>query len=331
MTASFGVVIPSFGAFADPDTAFALAQAAEDAGFDDIWFGDHIIVPGYAAAFTPPDWLDALTSCMVGLGATSRIRFGTDVLVAPYRNPILVAKMAASADRLSKGRLILGMGVGYLRGEFEALGAPPYAERGAVTDEYLEVMRLLWSSDGPVSYEGRYVSFSDALFGPRPVQEPMPLWVGGNAPAAFRRAARFGTGWHPLFPTPEQYAHGRREIVARRGDAGASGFTFSFSCATTKLIAEPPATYRTNTWDEIGELPDDFSYAPPVPTAPDGRPRFVGTPDQVRSDVEEYQAAGVEHFTLRFATGAPDDRPEEMLEQLRWFAADVARRPHRTQ
>jgi probable F420-dependent oxidoreductase len=321
---SFGFVIPGFGPFADPEAMVHLLQVGEDLGYDDVWFGDHVIVPSYAAHLTHPDWLEPLTACFMGMGRTTRLRFGTDVLVAPYRNPVLVAKMAATADHLSGGRLTLGVGVGYLRGEFAALGAD-YANRGAVTDEFLTVLRTLWESDGVVAHDGPTVQFSDAVFGPKPAQRPLPLWVGGNVPRALRRAADLGDGWHPLFPTPEQYAEARRTILDRRGP-DAAPFTFSYSCAATSLLDREPTDFAAGTWDELGDIPDDFTYAPPLPADRDGRPRFLGTPDQVARDIEAYVAAGVEHFTLRFANGSPDVGVDDMVGQMQRFVAEVAPR-----
>lgn len=319
---SYGYVIPSFGPFADPGAVVDLLQAGESLGYDDVWFGDHVVVPSYAAALTQPDWLEPLTACFLGLGRTTRLRFGTDVLVAPYRNPVLVAKMVATADHLSGGRLTLGVGVGYLRGEFAALGAD-YANRGAVTDEFLRVLRLLWESKGSVSYAGDHVSFEDVVFGPAPVQQPIPLWVGGNVPRALRRAADLGDGWHPLFPTPEQYAEARSFISERRGP-NAAPFTYSYSCAVTTLLDEEPTDFTAGTWDELDDIPDDFSYAPPLPTTAEGRPRFLGTPEQVAGDIQAYVDAGVEHFTLRFANGGPGVGVDDMLAQMQRFMAEVA-------
>ncbi len=324
---TFGFVIPSFGDFTDPSVFADLVQAGEDLGFADVWFGDHVVVPSYAAKFLSPDWLDPIAACIYGIGRTRRIRFGTDVLVAPYRHPALVAKMVASAERLSPGRFVLGVGVGYLRGEFAILGLD-VADRGAMTDEFLEVLHLLWEGEGTLAHAGKHFRFDDAVFGPRP-PDPLPVWVGGNGPRALRRAALHGTGWHPLFPTSEGYAAAREQILSQR--AAQAPFTFSYSCAVTTLLERPPDDRALGTWDEMADIPDDFSYSPPIPLAGDGRPRFVGTPDVVGDDIEAYVAAGVEHFTLRFANGSPDVGPAELLAQLRWFATDIAPRFARAQ
>jgi probable F420-dependent oxidoreductase len=307
----FGVALPCIGAYAEPGVAAELVALAESLGYADVWFGDHVLVPSYAAAFTSPEWLDPLASCAVHLARTSRIRVGTDVLVAPYRHPAVVAKLATSLDVLTGGRLTLGFGVGYLKGEFAALGLS-YEERGTVTDDHLAAIRTLWDSKGEVvPFAGQ-----DVRFGPAPVQDPMPLWVGGNVPAAHRRAATYGTGWHPLFPTPEAYAEGRRRIIEHRGHA--DGFTFSMSCAITRVL-EPGEVFKPTTWGDDVAIPDDFGYAPAVPVT-DGRARFVGTADHLRADVQAYADVGVEHLTLRFAHGGPDVPPADFADQLHRFA-----------
>ena len=180
---AFGVAIPSYGPFSDGSTLTPIAQAAEDLGYADAWFADHVVIPGYAAEISGTSWLEPLACCLVGLGATRTLRFGTDVLVAPYRNPVLVAKMAASADRLSGGRLTLGLGTGYIHGEFEALGAPDYARRGQVTDEYIQVLRCLFESSGACSFAGEFVQFDDAA--------PLGRWQPEPRPAASCRPRRW--------------------------------------------------------------------------------------------------------------------------------------------
>lgn len=320
----FGFVIPAFGEFSSPHTMLALVELGESLGYGDVWFGDHVVVPGYAAGITDPGWLDPVTACCFALARTSRIRAGIEVLVAPYRHPALVAKMLATADHLSQGRMIPVVGVGYLRGEFAILGAD-HRTRGAVTDEHLEVLRLLWDGDGPVAHHGEHFDFDDAAFGPRTVQRPMPLWVGGNAPAARRRAARFGTGWHPLFPTPEQYAAGRTEILALR-EGTTEPFRFSYTCGITTVLDTTPDAYVAETWAEQEGVPEDFAYAPPLPVTGSGRLRFVGTPDDIADDIADYAAAGVDHITLRFSYGGPDASVDDFASQLRRFATDVAPR-----
>jgi probable F420-dependent oxidoreductase len=312
------VCIPTFGPYADVGLFRELVAAAEDLGYAEAWFSDHVVMPGYAAAIGT-EWLEPIACCLTGLASTKRLRFGTDILVAPYRNPVLLAKMAATADVLSGGRLTLAMGVGYIRGEFAALNAPPYEERGAVTDEYITVLRCLFGSRGPVSFRGRYVVFDDIHFAPVPVQNPLPIWVGGNVPAARRRAAMLGDGWHPLFPGVEEYAAGVEEISA--SGTLREGFTFSYSCAQVEIVEGPRAPSAT--YEHYGDLPAEFSYAPPFPTRPDGTTRFVGDPSLVTQDIREYCDAGVSHFTLRFWTGGPDQTPEWLIGQMRRFSEQV--------
>jgi probable F420-dependent oxidoreductase len=319
----FGVVIPTYGRFGDPDALRRLVDQAEAVGFDSAWFGDHVVVPGYAAGPTDPHWYEALTCAFHAIGHTTRLQFGTDVVVLPCREPLLLAKMAATASLLSGGRFALGLGVGFLRGEFEALGAPPFGERGAVADEYLEVMRLALSTAGPASFDGRWVRFEDVCFGPVPAQPP-PLIVGGNHDRAIARAARLGDGWHPLWPTPERYAEGRARILDARRAAGIDRpFRFSYSCPHTVLLdddgaAAPVAAHHS------GDLGPDYAYVPALPHAEDGRVRFVGTAEQLRDDVAAFAAAGVEQLVVRL--WIPSDAELTLdghLELMRRFMDEV--------
>jgi probable F420-dependent oxidoreductase len=322
----FGVVIPTWGDYGEPRTIRRLILAAEELGYSTAWFGDHLLLPDYATALSPANWYEALTCCFVGMGLTTRLRFGTDVLVLPYRDPRPLAKMAATADQLSGGRLTLGVGVGFLRGEFEALGAPDLAERGAVSDEYVRVLRLLWESEGPLSFDGKYVRFESAHAVPRPAQRPLPLWVGGNGRRAQRRAAELGDGWHPLFPSADDYARGRKAIAELRDGRDLEDFTFSYSCSETRVLASGEARAEPHTYSDMGDLPDDYTYVPDVPRTADGRAYFVGTAAQVAGDLQALAAAGVQHFALRFWSGDPDFGPDRVLEQMRRFASDVAPR-----
>lgn len=327
MTLEFGVVVPTWGAFGDPAKIRRLILAAEELGYASVWVGDHLLLPDYAVSLSPANWYEALSTCMLGLGWTQRLRFGTDVLVAPYRDPRLLAKMAATADRLSGGRLTLGLGVGFLAGELRALGQDP-AQRGAVTDECLAVLRLLFETEGAVGFEGRHYRFDPVHCEPKPLQQPLPLWVGGNGRRGVRRAALLGDGWHPLFPTPEQYAEGRATILKLRAEHGleARPFRFSYSCPETRILADDAPFPSATGYAGATDLPPDYAYAPPPPRDPSGRPLFMGNAEQLVGDFGRLAAAGVEHVALRFWAGSPAAGLEDSLEQMERFAAKVVPR-----
>ena len=286
----FGFAVPAYGRWADTAAVRDLIQAGDALGYDTAWFPDHIAVPEYAVKVNlRPPFLEPLAAIGWGLGVTERITFGTDVLVAPYRHPLTVASMAGTLARLAGPRLILGIGVGYLRGEFDALGVP-YESRGAQTDTFLARFR---EPSGDVSL---------------PPAEAVPLWVGGNNRRAEQRAAVLGDGWHPLWMPAAAYADARARILALRTERGVGRpFAFSYSCGATGLLdgdgrpwpAPPPPASKDS----------EFSYAPPAWVDDDNRPRFVGTPDQVIGDLRLLETAGVQHVTLRF--GNADVAPLE--------------------
>jgi probable F420-dependent oxidoreductase len=322
----FAAAVPSHGPFGDPVAVRDLVQAAEDLDYDGAWFSDRVAVPAYTASFHSANWFDALACMLVGVGATRRLRFGSDVLVAPFRNPVLLARQLATADQLSGGRITIGIGVGYVRGEFEAVGAPDVAHRGAVTDEVLEILRLALDAEPavPISFAGRWFSFEDLHFGPRTIQAPFPLWVAGNSRPALRRAARLGTGWHPLFPTPEQYRQGRDAILAARGSA--AGFTFCLSCPETEVRFDREGSHVDHPYERLGKIPDEFSWGPPIPVDPSGRTRFRGTPDQVAGDVQSFVEAGVDYFILRFWSTEPDMSVAEVVRRMQRVKDEVVSR-----
>lgn len=326
MSLEFGVVVPTWGAYGEAEKIRRLIERAEALGYASVWVGDHLLLPDYAVKLSPANWYEAVACCLVGLGWTNQLRFGTDVLVAPYRDPRLLAKMAATADQLSGGRLTLGLGVGFLEGELRALGQDP-AQRGAVTDEVLRVMRRLFESEGPVGFEGHHYRFDPVHFAPKPIQRPLPLWVGGNGRRGRRRAALLGDGWHPLFPSPEQYAEGRQEILRLRAEQGLTGpFTFSYSCPETRVVDSPDAIPAGTGYAGRDSLPPDYAYAPPPPVDAGGRPRFIGTAEQITDDLRAFEAVGVEHVVLRFWAGDPRAGIEDSLEQMERFATRIAPR-----
>jgi probable F420-dependent oxidoreductase len=194
----FGLFSINSHACATAEAVSRVARAAEVAGFESVWAGEHVVLPDPQVPPSPMapgdpilDPIVALTYCAA---VTSRVRLGTGIIILPQRNPLVLAKQLASLDVLSGGRLTVGIGVGYLEPEFRALGAP-YEQRGAVTDDYLAAMRAIWTQPKP-SHEGRFASFSDVQAHPQPAQRPLPIVVGGRSPAAFRRAVLQGNGWY---------------------------------------------------------------------------------------------------------------------------------------
>jgi probable F420-dependent oxidoreductase len=188
-----------------PDAFVQRARLAEDAGFESIWVGDHIALPLDAPDDARQPRLEAVVALAHLAAVTTRVKLGLGVIILPQRQPVLLAKQLTSLDVLSGGRLIAGFGVGYLEAELGALGAS-LSERGARTDESLAAMRALWDEPVP-SFEGRFVQR------PRPVQRPHPpIVIGGESPAAYRRASREGDGWYGWQQTPEQVAEIRKAL-----------------------------------------------------------------------------------------------------------------------
>ncbi len=202
----FGLFGINFGACADPEVAAKVAIAAEDAGFDSLWTGEHVVLPDPQAPPSPAPpqtpMLDPATALAFLAAHTQRVKLATGIIILPQRNPLVLAKELASVDVLSGGRLLFGLGAGYLQPEFEAIGAS-FEDRGARASEAIEVLRALWTQDSP-SFEGRFWSFSGIQAMPRPVQKPHPpILVGGHSPPAYRRAVSQGDGWYGFALDPD--------------------------------------------------------------------------------------------------------------------------------
>jgi len=294
----FGIQLPTFGPAATAELIVQTAQAAETLGFASVWANDHILVP---PSLDPP--YGRILECIVALTfasvVTSRVQLGTSLLILPQRSPIVTAKQLATLDVLSGGRLICGVGAGYVEEQFEFLGAP-FAQRGAVLDEYIEVLRRLWGTGGG-SYAGRWVSYSGALFGPVPERgAAVPIWIGGNGPAAIRRAARIGDAWHPVGLSPRELAAGAIALKAAAGGRSVG--------VTLKLRAG---------FGPAGEGP----HAQRSPAAAGHRFELTGPVDHVRRLVDEYAAAGCEHLVLFLFHRDADD----LRRSMEMFAEEVVR------
>lgn len=202
----FGLHALGIGSGSDPAVIRAVAQAAETAGFSTLWSGEHVVMverPGspypYAAdgriaVPADADWLDPFATLTFVAAITSRVRLATGVLLLAEHNPLIVAKQAASLDKLSHGRLVLGVGIGWSSEEFAALGVP-FTGRASRTREYVEAMRILWSQDVS-SYQGEFVRFEAVRSYPKPVRRRVPVVLGGNSDRALRRVAAYGDGWY---------------------------------------------------------------------------------------------------------------------------------------
>lgn len=311
----YGFTLPGRGPFANPDDLGRLAKQGEDLGYDTLHTGDHIVVPKTIASTYPysetgafpgagsGEYLEQLTVLSYVAGQTQTIRLVTSVIIVPHRNPLVAAKALATLDVLSKGRLVVGVGVGWMQEEFDTLGIPPFKERGAVTDEYLRAFKELWTSDNP-TFDGTYCRFSNIDFLPKPVQQPHPpIWVGGESRRALRRTAQLGNGWYPIgsnprFPmgAPQQLKAGLERLR-------------SFCEAEGRDPADLDIVYRSHTIELSAERPSGE------------RPPFVGTADDLAADIRQYEAMGVTHLIVDFLRTSRD--LDTCLRQMEHFATQV--------
>jgi probable F420-dependent oxidoreductase len=292
----FGIWLPNCRHLATPAIIRHTAVRAEQLGYDSVWVSDHVVVPSANVGNFGETVFDPLITLGVVAGATNRVRLGTTVLIVPYRQAVVTAKMVSSLDALSGGRVVLGVGAGWVAAESAMLGVP-FAERGSMTDEYLRAMQELWTSPSP-SFAGKYVRFDDLHFEPRPIQKPHPpIWVGGHSRAALRRTVELGAAWHPINRTPEELRAGVAELARLCRDRGR---------------AIPPALTLRN---DVRILRSGES-APPSAHA--GRV-VAGEPAALVEQIAELAACGVEELVLELL--AADGR--ELDEQMATFAERV--------
>src|SRR5215813_14338119 len=217
-----GICLPHYGRPIEVGRMLEVARRAEERGLDSVWVTDHVIVPEQANVIYREDMLDPLAVLPWLAGVTHRVALGTSVVILPYRSPIPVAKLLASVDVLSGGRLIVGAAIGWLEGEFEALGVP-FKERASRSDEALELMRAVWTQERP-AIETRRHRLRNVQVSPMPLQKPRPpLYIGGGSEGAFRRVARLGDGWHATATTPEAFRQGADAVRRFWKEAGRDG------------------------------------------------------------------------------------------------------------
>jgi probable F420-dependent oxidoreductase len=284
-----GVWVPNCRHLATAEIIRATAIHAEKLGYDSVWVSDHVVVPHANVVNFGETIFDPLVTLSVIAGATLRVTLGTTVLIVPYRNAVVTAKMISSLDALSGGRLVLGVGAGWVAAESAALGVP-FAERGAMTDEYLDAMRELWTSREP-SFAGKYTRFSGLVFEPKPVQKPHPpIWVGGHSAAALRRAVRFGEAWHPINRPPPELRAGRAEL-ARLCKLGGRSSPPAITLRNDIRVLQPGASAPAST--HAGRV-------------------LAGEPEALVDQITELAECGVEHLVLEFLAADARDLDAQM-------------------
>ncbi len=276
----------------------AWAQLAEELGFHFAMISDHVAITPDVQGEFPAPFYDPFIALGWIAAQTSTLELGTTVTILPYRHPLLTARMAANLDQLSGGRFILGVGAGWAKEEFHALGVP-FHRRGAIADEYLEVIRLSWRRE-LVSFEGQFVSFRDVQSGPRPVRPSGPaIWVGGSSSGALKRAARHGDAWHPYrvrLPWVREQA-----LPALQRFASEAGRPVPALCPRIRLRITP------------SPLPEDTRFA------------GEGTLGQVRADLQAFDDLRAPYILLDTYTGSPDQTlaPDNDWALLRQLAEEV--------
>jgi probable F420-dependent oxidoreductase len=312
----YGFYLPTRGPAATSEALTAIVQRGEALGFDSVVVADHIVFPTVVRSRYPytvsgefpgeGDALELLPLMAFVAGVSSRLRIVSSVMIAPYRNPVVTAKMLATIDVLSRGRLTVGVGVGWLREEFEAVGAASFERRGAVTDEYVRIFKTLWTKS-PASYVGEFYRFEALQCLPQPLQKPHPpIWIGGHSGAALRRVARLGDGWHPVGANPAvplRPAELRASLDELRRLTAAEGRNFSSLTISFKAPV--------------------YDATSGAAALPDGTRRpFSGTPAQIGEDIVAYGALGVSELIFDFRSPTAS----EVIQRMERFAGEVLTR-----
>lgn len=296
----------------------AVAKQADALGFDFVGAQDHPVIPTASRHMIGPRWYDAVSTLAFVAGMTQRVRLLTSVVVLPYRDPFTIAKSIATLDTLSRGRVTFGVGVGHLKAEFEALKVP-YEERGARTDEYIQIIRKLWTEDS-VTYEGRFYQCQRMVLDPKPAQRHLPIWGGGNSRAAARRAGTLCDGWNPFQVSPDEL----RELAAyARGLAAQQGRNGSFAVVAPvgPILRHPEAAPQRSAEEvrrRVQAIAGDSEFYRKIATRNLDTASLTSVDDIVQQ-IDRVKAAGATHLNVGF-------RYRELshyLESMEWFAKEV--------
>jgi probable F420-dependent oxidoreductase len=308
----YGFYLPTRGPLANREDLTAILTAAEKLGFASTMVADHVILPTKIESAYPytvagnfvseGECCEQLALMAFVAGRTEKLRIVSSVMIVPHRNPVFNAKALATIDVVSGGRVTVGIGVGWMAEEFRALQTPDFAHRGAVTDEYIDIFRKLWTAK-PVAFRGRFYSFDEVVCQPAPLQAGgPPIWVGGHSGPALRRVAKLGDGWHPVgataaSPLPPTEVAEKLRVIEKLMQAEGRDF------------AKLQVSYKAPIYD--GGMP------------PKGEARrlFTGGRDAALEDVDAFAKAGVHELVFDFR--APSRA--EALERMHRFAEDIIR------
>ena len=283
MSVKIGVTIPNNWGVQDPKQVLEFGPLAENLGFDSIWVMDHLFNTGYIRErLEDRPYYHPMSTLSYLAATTSKVILGTSVLVLPYHNPVELAKYVATLDQISGGRVTLGVGVGAMTEEFDALGIS-MRNRGSLTNECIDMMKELWSSNLP-KYQSNRWDFSDLYFSPKPLQKSIPIWVGGSSPGAIRRTALRGDGWHPTGLSAEDYALTKRQIIDIATAAGRDSSKMEWSTRVEVEVHGKPSSERASS---RSTLPGDHL-------------------DIVTAGIKSYEEAGVKHIVLALNSGDVD-------------------------
>ena len=316
-----GFAVPNGPPTANPRDLIRLVTEGESMGFDYATFSDHVVIPNEIATAYPysktgkfPERAshghhEQLTAMGFVAGATTTLRLVTSVMVVPYRPAVLTAKMIATLDVLSGGRVTLGVGTGWMTEEFEALGVP-FGGRGRLTDEYLDAFVAVWQEDNPYQ-EGECVTMKNISLDPKPVQDPHPpIWVGGMAKAAIRRAARIGQAWYPVLDDPKQPLDSLERCRAALQDLGDLAAAAGRDRDSVNL-----ALRVTHTGDRVPSVSVDG-----------GRRIFSGGSVEIADDLAQLREMGVRGVDFRFDSESLQDDTSVVLARMEAFQHDVLSR-----
>ncbi|HEY0183203.1 MAG TPA: TIGR03619 family F420-dependent LLM class oxidoreductase [Rhodopila sp.] len=313
-----GFNAPTSGPLIEPESLTRIVTEGEALGFDYVTISDHIMVPrnleskypytgtGEFPAGTQAAWLEQLATTAYIAALTRKLRFVLSVMVVPHRPAVLTAKLLSTIDFLSKGRLTLGIGVGWCREEFEAIGAAPFDDRGLVTDEWMDVCKELWTAEFP-KFSGQYVKFDDVVFTPKPVQAPIPIWVGGESGPALRRTVKYAQGWYPVGTNPQ------------------------FPMNTESRFKTGLARLRTAA-EKSGRDPTEITVALRVLAGPEVKPRgaiegeaelFTGSDADWVEDLKTLQRLGVQAVDVRLFGYGASQSLDSTIDNMRRFRDGV--------